>query len=563
MISGFRRLFAGLLFVALFTVVPAGSQTLGELDFSDARLSIAGPDRFYVRNVVLDDTAMSGLLQLGEDGRWYVQDFFPSSRDRFDLDLVLDFVEVTTDGVDEIRIDGIILDNAVYSGSLHVGEDAAVDFDATLEPGLPGRRAVDAATALESLLAEGERRAYQRRIEELETDLEHAQRDRDILLSMLEDDPDEETLAREARRLDSRIQQLQSDLDQVTSSRVELAERLAVTEQERDDLIIVNAELRDEIAVLERTVTRLDEEIVALQSEIDTLSLAGDTSDLLTAEAFGREADELRAFLAEADLRLRELEEQAAETETRAQADSRTRALEARVRSELSLLRAELSATRSDRDVLEQRTLLSLLEDGIVASAADRPGRTLQRGFSGGVPQLGAWTVTDSVLEQTSTREFFAKYVIPVQQGSETTLYRFTVDTTARGWAGAGLHFSASSSSLRGYGFGESLLVWFTRDPAHYQNDRTYLQLYRSDDDVRMERVLDAQIEPHIADGLEVEILYEPTSGYVTVAVNGDDTVRYRTWFDVEAGFEVALRSLGDGARFADLEIIAISDDRR
>ncbi|MFW6252969.1 MAG: hypothetical protein ACOC4F_03465, partial [bacterium] len=317
MTSGFRRSCAGLLFVALFAVVSAGSQTLGELDFSDARLSIAGPDRFYVRNVVLENTSMSGVLQLGDDGRWYIEDFFPSSRDRFDRDLVLDFVEVTTDGVDEILIQGIIIDNAVYSGRLHVGEDATVDFDGTLQPGLPGTRAVDAAAALQDLLAEGERRAYEQRIEELEADLAHAQQDREILLSILEDDPDADTLAREARRLDGRIQQLQNELDQVTSSRDELAERLAATEQERDELIVVNADLRDEIALLEQTVTRLDDEIIALQSEIDTLSLAGDTSDLLTAEAFGREAEELRAFLAEADERLRELEERAEDTETR------------------------------------------------------------------------------------------------------------------------------------------------------------------------------------------------------------------------------------------------------
>ncbi|TVQ26394.1 MAG: hypothetical protein EA383_05360 [Spirochaetaceae bacterium] len=547
----------------LFTGFVGHAQTLEELDFSQVRLSIAGPEQFYVRNVMLDGTAMSGTIALGHDGRWYIVDFFPSDRDLWDENLVLDFVEVTTDGVNTVHVDGIILGSQVFRGSFQVDEAAVIDFDGSFEPGIPGQRAIDAAAVLGDLLAEGERRAYQRRIHELETDLDHALRDREILLMILDDDPDQELLAREARRLDERIRGLEGELSSLESVRDELAERLATTEQDRDRLIVENDDLRAEIRVLEQTVSRLDEEIIHLQSEIVRLSESREYSDGVTAEQFNREAESLRQFLAEADTRLRELEQRSRETETREQADTRTRALEARLRSELTLLRSEIAATRSERDHLEQRTLLRFLDEGIVSGVAELPGSTLQRGFDGGVPQLGTWFVSDNLLEQTSEREFFAKYIIPVQQGSNVTLYSFDVETGPRGWVGAGLHFSASNSFRRGYGFGESLLVWFTRDPAHYQNDRTYLQLYRSDDDVRMERVLDAQIEPHIADGLSVDVLYEPDSGYVTVAVNGIDTVRYRTWFDVDAGFEVALRSLGDGARFRNLEITEIEGDRR
>ncbi len=556
MMNGSKRSWAGALCVVLCLGMIVHAQSLGELDFSQTRVSIAGPDRFYVRNVLLDSVAMSGTVELDSDGRWHIIEFFPSDRDRWDDNIILDFVEISTDGVDTIDIDGIILGNQVYRGRLRVDEAARIDFDESLEEGNIPPRAVDAAAAFADLLTEGERRAFQRRIGELEEELRHAVQDRDVLLSILDGEPDDAMLAREARRLDERIRGLQDEVQDVTASRDALSERLTMVEQERDQLIV-------ELALVEQTVTRLEEEIVILQSEITRLSRTDDPSRQLTAEAFHREAEELRSFLAEADSRIQRLEEQARTVETRDEANLRSRALEARLRSELTLLRSELAATRNQRDLLEQNTLLSLLDDGIVAGVASLPGHTLQRGFTGGVPQLGTWFVSDSLLEQTSEREFFAKYIIPVQQGGETTLYRFSVETGPRGWVGAGLHFSASNSYLSGYGFGESLLVWFTRDPAHYQNDRTYVQLYRSDDDVRMERVLDAQIEQHIADGLQVDVLYEPARGYVTVAVNGIDTVRYRTWFDIDAGFEVALRSLGDGARFRDLEIIEIEADRR
>jgi hypothetical protein len=47
----------------------------------------------------------------------------------------------------------------------------------------------------------------------------------------------------------------------------------------------------------------------------------------------------------------------------------------------------------------------------------------------------------------------------------------------------------------KGFGEGKSLLVWLTRDAKVRGNNGSYLQVYRSDSDVSMERVLDAKIK--------------------------------------------------------------------
>ena len=101
---------------------------------------------------------------------------------------------------------------------------------------------------------------------------------------------------------------------------------------------------------------------------------------------------------------------------------------------------------------------------------------------------------------------------------------------------------------------GRSLLVWLTRDPEIRKNELTYLQLYRSDDDINMGRALDASIPESLGDFMQVDVLYEPQTQYITVAVNGEDRVRYRTWFGINAGLEIALRTLGR-AEFRDFSV--------
>ncbi|MFP4442804.1 MAG: hypothetical protein ACLFST_06775 [Spirochaetia bacterium] len=182
---------------------------------------------------------------------------------------------------------------------------------------------------------------------------------------------------------------------------------------------------------------------------------------------------------------------------------------------------------------------------GIIQNLRTRFSDTVVSGFSAGSSQIGTWKKEGDVLMQSDRNAYFAKYVLPVPQNSEPFLYSFEAVTEGNGWVGLGLHFFARSSDKKGYGFGESLLVWLTRDPDVYKSDRTWLELYRSNNDVDMYRVLHGGIEEPMDQYFKVEILYEPEAEYITIAVNGIDKIRYKTYFGVGNGIEVSLRSLG------------------
>ncbi len=107
----------------------------------------------------------------------------------------------------------------------------------------------------------------------------------------------------------------------------------------------------------------------------------------------------------------------------------------------------------------------------------------------------------------------------------------------------------------RGFGEGKSLLVWLTRDLKVRGNDGTYLQVYRSDNDVSMERVLDAKIKERLDGWNRVDVLYEPANEFIVLAVNGTIRAAYRTYFGIGTGVTMSLRTLGDGVQFRNLEI--------
>jgi hypothetical protein len=228
----------------------------------------------------------------------------------------------------------------------------------------------------------------------------------------------------------------------------------------------------------------------------------------------------------------------------------------------------DLKAQLSERDGLADRlAALEAEKESISRSlGSEREGKIdlsawpqlLVSGFDAAKPRIGKWKIAGGVAEQTNAKEFFSRLEMPLEQKGKAYLYRFTTSSSGKGWVGLGLHlFSSNVRSKRGYGEGRSLLVWFTRDQAVRRTNDTWLQLYRSDNDVIMERVLDAKIEQGIGDSLAVEVLYDPASGYLTIAVNGSLAVRYRAWFGIEEGVGVSLRTLGAGGRFSDFEIRA------
>ncbi|MEI6875471.1 MAG: hypothetical protein WCL50_10130 [Spirochaetota bacterium] len=225
-----------------------------------------------------------------------------------------------------------------------------------------------------------------------------------------------------------------------------------------------------------------------------------------------------------------------------------------------------LKARLSDRDGLADRLAALESEKGELAAklGADRGGiidladwpRLLVSGFEGAKPRIGKWTLSSTTAEQTNAKEFFSRLDLPLGQRNRPYLYRFSASTDGAGWVGLGLHFFASEvKARRGYGEGRSLLLWFTRDPAIRKTDATWLQLYRSDSDVLMERVLDAKLEEGLGSLLNVEAIYDPSSGILSVTINSRLAVRYRAWFGIEQGLGVSLRTLGSGGKFSGFEV--------
>jgi uncharacterized coiled-coil DUF342 family protein len=223
---------------------------------------------------------------------------------------------------------------------------------------------------------------------------------------------------------------------------------------------------------------------------------------------------------------------------------------------ELEALVALNEELRAEARGLETRILNDILSNGLVAMMEEQLTRTVREGLAESTPDVGEWYLVGNRAIQSDSDAFFARLAVPAAQSDEPVLYSFRVRTLdPEGWVGVGLHFYTDDVELRrAYGMGRGFLVWLTRDPDVYRNQLTYLQLYRSDDDINMGRVMDAVIEEPINEFVDVDVLFEPETGYVTVAIDGEDKVRYRTWFGIDSGVEVALRSLG-AAEFADFRI--------
>jgi len=181
--------------------------------------------------------------------------------------------------------------------------------------------------------------------------------------------------------------------------------------------------------------------------------------------------------------------------------------------------------------------------------------KLLHSGISGGSTQLGEWTITGNTLYQNDGDQYFAKHVYPVVQSKTPTLFSFSGKSTGDGWVGLGLHIYAKDNIRKGYGYGDSLLIWITRDEEFYGTGDTRLQLYRSDSEIHMQHVLDGIITEPITEYLDIDILYLPGEEYISLFINGVEKLRYKTWFEIDSGLEVAFRTLGGGASFKDFSI--------
>jgi hypothetical protein len=82
------------------SVVDLSQLDLDSVDFSDARLSIAGPGTFVIRSVLMDGTRYSVIFR-NIGGNWVVSELVPESDSPLlPANVVLDFatVSITEDG---------------------------------------------------------------------------------------------------------------------------------------------------------------------------------------------------------------------------------------------------------------------------------------------------------------------------------------------------------------------------------------------------------------------------------------------------------------------------------
>lgn len=336
----------------------------------------------------------------------------------------------------------------------------------------------------------------------------------------------------------------------------------ASTDLDEQDMDEAETILMAEIARLMAERDSLYQEIIALRAENEALTAQvvdlayyKNRSEELASEISRLESElvEKETALAAADTRLAEVEERLLEEGERLASSE-----QARFAAEESLADAlaALEAARATGAVVSGAASPST---GYLAGWSLDTSRfktKLRDGFDGSVSRMGSWRIKGATAAQTDASQYFSRLELPLAQGKATTLYRFTTRSSGTGWVGIGLHLYVENVRKKyGYGEGRSLLVWFTRDRAARGDDATYLQLYRSDDDVVMERMFDAELR----DGLEVprvvEVVYDPVAEYIAISVDGVLRIVYKTFFGRDSGATVSLRTLGGGGSFSDFSV--------
>ena len=233
-------------------------------------------------------------------------------------------------------------------------------------------------------------------------------------------------------------------------------------------------------------------------------------------------------------------------------------------RAERNLDAAVTARTQAEQSLADSRARVATLEAQLQTAAVQPTGlveaalqvtRPVVSGWAGGSGVLGSWTLAGTTLRQTSASQFYAKYVLPVQQNANELVYTFRGTGSATGWSGYGLHFLASGSRNGTlYGYGSSYLVWVTRDPGNTQSDQTYVQLYRSYDDVKMVQIASKAITGPIDRALDVAVYVNRATGIIGVGVGQQLVLDYRDPAIVRTGSQVAARTLGT-ATISDLNV--------
>ena len=222
-----------------------------------------------------------------------------------------------------------------------------------------------------------------------------------------------------------------------------------------------------------------------------------------------------------------------------------------------SQLRGGSFSSLRDRPLAVDGALSPIEVGPTVALQSARTLFTEHRGidFRTGFGVTGDWRGGATTITQRNPNAFYAKLRFNETQDSRPRLYRVVMQALDSGWAGGGLHLHVNHvQHPRGYAHGQSMLVWVTRDPNRYGNHATYIEIYHSWDDINMARVSIARVDAPLSQALAAEALFDPVTGYLTVAINGVERVRYRHEVPQGSSVEIALRALGR-MRFDDLEL--------
>jgi hypothetical protein len=212
---------------------------------------------------------------------------------------------------------------------------------------------------------------------------------------------------------------------------------------------------------------------------------------------------------------------------------------------------AKLSAAEAKLSAAEAK----LSAKPIVELKAEPTNETeiLLRGFGDAISLVGIWKIEGDTATQTDPEAFFAKLATPLVQEKRGYSYSFVAKSNAkgRGWVGVGLHiFTPASYTQKGYGAGDSICVWLTRDPVHFSSDTTRLQLYRSTDDWNMDLIGEVPVPESIYDANRFDIGIDPATGNLSVSMNGTQRLKAEHILDLHKGLYVVFRSL-DTAEFS------------
>ncbi|RKX75844.1 MAG: hypothetical protein DRP87_13620 [Spirochaetes bacterium] len=179
----------------------------------------------------------------------------------------------------------------------------------------------------------------------------------------------------------------------------------------------------------------------------------------------------------------------------------------------------------------------------------------LLSGFRGGTTGSGSWEVSSTAATQRDANQKFAKYILDARQTANELVYSVRGRALSAGWVGYGLHILASGAErATGYGYGQSYLIWLTRDPVHFQTDTTYIQIYRSYNDIRMVQLVSHAIPESIGDNLDIDVYVNRSEGKFIVFVNGKQKFTFQQPTSLASGTRLVLRALGSSG-FRNLQV--------